>query len=278
MRLRVVALTVAATLYPITASIALAQIVDRPPAQPRAQSHWGVRASVTPRWWTPDAWGKLFLENVDPNRSITMEGNDWSIGIVRARPLGFEFGISVTKKTITEDYVIPHENFDFFSEGSISAVTYTGLDNVEITGVESHVVIPAGRIGERVQIGVLLGGGLGAVPTVGILETVEGPPFYATCTNGVTGVPLTTLPAGGGFVRDEYGQCLPVAPGSRAGTTTQRFRDIAAMDQVWLFMKTQLAVDFQVAGPLKLRAAGGFNFPSAQFIGVDVVYLFGDVR
>jgi hypothetical protein len=47
------------------------------------------------------------------------------------------------------------------------------------------------------------------------------------------------------------------------------------MDQVWLFMKTQLAVDVQVAGPLKLRVAGGFNFPSAQYVGVDVIYLFG---
>jgi hypothetical protein len=40
-------------------------------------------------------------------------------------------------------------------------------------------------------------------------------------------------------------------------------------------MKAQLAVDVQVAGPLKLRLAGGFNFPSAQYVGVDVVYLFG---
>jgi hypothetical protein len=278
MRFRVVGLTLAVVLCHAVA--APGQIVDRPPTQPRPQSHWGVRASVTPRWWTPDAWGRLFFESVDPDRAMSMEGMDWSIGFVRARPLGFEFGISMSKKTIREDYVIPRETFDFFGDGSgASTITFTGLENVEITGVESHVVIPAGRVGERVQIGVLLGGGLGTVPGANVLETVQGPPFFATCTNNVTGPPLTALPAAGGFVRDEFGGCVSVAPGSAAGTTTVRFKDhLSMMDQVWLFMKTQLAVDIQVAAPLKVRLAGGFNFPSAQYVGVDVVYLFGVVR
>jgi hypothetical protein len=208
---------------------------------------------------------------------MTMEGMDWSIGVVRGRPLGFEFGISLSKKTIKEDYVIPHESYDFSSDNSgSSTVTYTGLENVQITGVESHVLIPAGRVGERVQIGVLLGGGLGTVPSATVLATVQGPPFYATCVNGATGPPLAAAPANGGFVRGEFGDCVAVAPGSAAGTSTVRFKDhLSMMDQVWLFMKTQLAVDVQVAGPLKLRVAGGFNFPSAQYVGVDVIYLFG---
>jgi hypothetical protein len=103
MHLRGSAAALCAVLLSTSPSPALGQIVDRPPAQPRPQSYWGVRVSVAPQWWTPDAWGKLFFENVDPARKFTMEGMDWSIGVVRARPLGIEFGVSMTKKTISQD-------------------------------------------------------------------------------------------------------------------------------------------------------------------------------
>jgi hypothetical protein len=275
MCLRAVAITVVLTLWPAAAPLALAQIVDRPPTQPQPQSHWGVRASFAPRWSTPDSWGRL-LFNVDSNRSPTMEGTDWSIGVVRARPLGFEFGISMIRKTIDQDYIIPDEyTAGFNNEQFVVAITNTGLENVEITGVESHVVIPAARIGERVLIGALLGGGLGTVPSADVRKTVEGPPFFASCTAASGFVPLMTPPAGGGFVRDSTGDCLAVPPGTRAGTTTTTFKDIWPTEQIWLFIKTQLAVDLQAAGPLKFRFAGGLNFPSAQYVGVEVIYLFG---
>jgi hypothetical protein len=275
MCLRAAAVTVV-TLWSTVAPPAVAQIVDRPPTQPQPQSHWGVRASFAPRWSTPDSWGRL-LFNVDSNQSPTMEGTDWSIGVVRARPLGFEFGISMTRKTIDQDYIIPDEySSGFNNEQFVVAVTNTGLENVEITGVESHVVIPAARIGERVLIGALLGGGVGTVPNAKVHKTVEGPPFFASCTNTDASafVPLMSPPPGGGFVRDNMGGCLRVPPGTRAGTTTTTFRDIWPTEQIWLFIKTQLVVDIQVAGPFKIRVAGGLNFPSAQYIGVEAVYLF----
>jgi hypothetical protein len=58
------------------------------------------------------------------------------------------------------------------------------------------------------------------------------------------------------------------------GTTTTSFQEIWPWERIWLIIKTQLAVDIQVTGPFKIRAAGGLNFPSAQYIGVEVVYLF----
>jgi hypothetical protein len=272
-RLHSLALAVVVTVCPLASPPALAQIVDRPPTQPRPQSHWGVRASFAPRWSTPESWGRLIFGDVEPDLAPVVKGTDWSIGVVRARPLGFEFGLSMTRKTISQDYVIPENHaYGFNNETFISVITNTGLENVEITGVESHVVIPAARAGERVQIGVLLGGGIGTIPSARVHRTIEGPPFFSTCPN--FSLPLTSPPPGGGFVQDDRGNCVPVAPGSRVGTTTTSFREIWPFEQLWLLIKTQLAVDVQVAGPLKLRFAGGLNFPSAQYIGVEAVYLF----
>jgi hypothetical protein len=214
---------------------------------------------------------------VDPTRELTVEGRDLSVGVVRGRPLGFEFGINYVRKSINKNFVLPSENFASFGlPGTpVSTVTYTATENLEVTGVDSHVLIPAGRIGRRVQIGVLLGGGLGAVPTTTVRKTAEGPPFYAVCDQfSVGGPPLANPPATGGCVPDEYGQSVPLVPGTRYGQVDQRFQDILPMSSVWLFMRTQIAADVQIAQPLKVRFAGGFNFPSAQYFGVDLVYLF----
>ena len=81
MRFRVVGLTFAVVLCHAVA--VLGQIVDRPPTQPRPQSHWGVRASFTPRWWTPDPWGKLFFESVVRTRFRRRMAEH---GVVRGRP------------------------------------------------------------------------------------------------------------------------------------------------------------------------------------------------
>ena len=86
--------------------------------------------------------------------------------------------------------------------------------------------------------------------------------------------PLSPPPGGGFVIDNDRGACVPVPPGARAGTTTAEFTDVWTMEEYWIFIKTQVAVDFQVAPPLKIRAVGGFNFPSAQYFGVEAIYLF----
>jgi hypothetical protein len=41
-----------------------------------------------------------------------------------------------------------------------------------------------------------------------------------------------------------------------------------------MLLRGQLAADFLVASSLKLRVAGGFNYPGVQAIGIDGIYLF----
>jgi hypothetical protein len=41
-----------------------------------------------------------------------------------------------------------------------------------------------------------------------------------------------------------------------------------------MLLRGQLAADFLIASPLKLRVAGGFNYPGMQAIGIDAIYLF----
>jgi hypothetical protein len=272
-------LTAAAFIAACTlATSAGAQIIDRPVAQPKAPMRWGVVAGFTPLWSTPTNWGRVFITNTDPERKgeLRFEGSDFRIGVVRARPLGFEWGLSYVRKTVSDNLRLPKQNYNYYSGGSFTdanPVTYTGVERVEVSGFDSHVVVPAGRIGSRVQIGALLGGGFGLLPEEPVLKTVTGPPYYPGCQPTVT--PVLVPPATGGCVADESGQFVPLISGTNRSEVTESLVDAWGQQNFWLFMRTQVAVDVMIAQPLKVRFAGGFNYPSAQYFGVDVVYLIG---
>ena len=150
-------------------------------------------------------------------------------------------------------------------------MTYTAPTDIHMTGVDAHLVIPFARIGERVQLGVLAGGGIAWLPDTPLQKVVQGPPFYASPNSFTT---LSSPPATGGFVRDDNFIALPLAPGARSVTTEGTLYDISPTDHFWMLLRGQLAADFLLAPPLKLRVAGGFHYPGTQALGVDVVYLF----
>jgi hypothetical protein len=80
----------------------------------------------------------------------------------------------------------------------------------------------------------------------------------------------------GGFVRQfgEYGDAVPLVPGTTHGIEQASLLYISGTDYVWPLLRAQLAADFLLAPPLKLRLAAGFHYPGTQALGVDVVYLF----
>jgi hypothetical protein len=241
------------------------QIVDRPTADLRPRFHWGLIGSYVPRWTVPDSFGQIFLEQ---GLSGKMSGHDLRVGFVRSRQLGFEMGASFVRKTMSSfDLRIgPQESFS-------GLVTYSNIGNVEMTGVDAHLVIPFKRIGERVQLGWLLGGGMAWVEDAPILKSVTGPPYSesATCCGQ-----LSTPPPNGGFVHDHYGFTYPVGPGQTTFTGESSFHQeaISPTDKYWMLLRGQLAADFLVAPSLKLRVAGGFSYPGLQAVGVDAVYMF----
>ena len=252
---------------------AAVQVADRQRVIAPRVSYWGVLAGATPRWWTPDTWGGNF-NDVPSN----VEGREFRVGLTRGRPLGYEFGLSFVRKSMTEfsferpGRFIPTQN----GQAPIAAViTFSRIDPVQIPGAEFHAFIPIGRLGPRVQLGGLLGLGGAHVPSDPILKHVEGPPYLATETSTI---PLATLPAGGGFVVDDVSVPFPVAPGQTGVTVTTGASTISPLGRFMFLARAQIAADVLLAAPFKLRFSGGFNYPGAQLYGVEMVYMFGTGR
>jgi len=249
------------------------QIVDKPPAVAPKRSYWGVLGGATPRWWVPDTWNSMF-------DVTSMEGRELRIGITRGRPLGYEFGFTFVRKSLTR-FVIEDEGSILFSsapnesEPRGALITYSPIETVHVPGIEYHSFIPIGKIGSRVQLGALLGFGVGHVPSTPVRKRVEGPPYVATANDYV---PLETLPANGGFVLDGRFGALPVLPGQTGAETTEIVRDVLITQDVLFLIRGQFAADVLLAAPFKLRFSGGFNYPGAQLFGIEAVYLFGAGR
>jgi hypothetical protein len=255
------------TLTPrVTSMFAAGQIVDRPTGDLRPRFHWGLLGSVIPTWTTPGGMGTFFFDEVT---SAKMSGRDLRIGVVRARPLGFEMGVSYVRKTVSSFTVVRWFPPDL---QSASITSYRPLDDLHMTGVDAHLVIPIARFGERVQLGILAAGGIAWIPDSPIQKRIDGPPFYADANSTVA---LSSPPAAGGFVREwQFGEPVPLVPGTTHGVVPVSALEMSPTDYVWPLLRGQLAADFLLARPLKLRLAAGFHYPGTQALGVDVVYLF----
>ncbi len=248
------------------------QIVDRPPAPP-PRSTWGVTIGLTPSWTTPTWGAEIFWDEMHPDYPPVMSGRDFRIGVVRGRPLGFEFGLSLVQKTVNHDFVITKDNTLYPDIAPLWS--FRGIKDVTLRAIDSHALFPVRRFGNRAQLGILVGGGLGAFPKETIQLRVEGPPFYASCANATSYVsPLREPPAGGAFLLSYQGGCLAAPAGARSAVTTVDMLSISPTDTLWLLFEAQVAVDVVVAPPLKVRFAAGINYPGTQRFGVDLVYFF----
>ena len=244
------------------------QIVDCPTGDLRPRFHWGLLGSLIPNWTTPGNMGNFLFDDL---ASVKMSGRDFRIGVVRARQVGFELGISFVRKTVSSFTIVETSQF----EGDNARVTYTPLGDVRMTGVDSHLVFPIARIGERVQLGILAGGGFAWTHDRPIQKRIEGPPFYADADSFVE---LSSPPATGGFVRDTFGEWVPLVPNTTYGIASVSVLENSPIHNVWPLIRGQFAADFLLARPLKLRLAAGYHYPGAQALGVDVIYLFSTGR
>ncbi len=210
------------------------QIVDRPTSDLRPRFYWGVYGSVVPSWSVPGSMGTWFFEDVTSANPPKMNGRDLRVGLVRARQVGFELGVSFVRKTVT--------SFTVVREGqaignTANRWTYSPFNDLKMTGVDAHLVVPIARLGERVQLGILGAGGIAKIPDVPIQLRIDGPPFYANATSTVA---LGSPPATGGYVGGYY-EPLPLVPGTTYGLTTISSLAIAPTDYVLLLVRGQLA-------------------------------------
>ena len=83
--------------------------------------------------------------------TIDVKGPEFRLGIVRGTTLGGEWGVSLIHKRLSKESTVA-------IEGTDDLLTVVA-DDAEMLGVEVHKFIPFARAGERVQVGLNLGGG-----------------------------------------------------------------------------------------------------------------------
>jgi hypothetical protein len=75
-------------------------------AEASAQGNvWGVSASFTPRWTTPEGVKAVFLAE-----EVSLEGQDLRLGIVRGRTQGSDWGLSFVRQTIKAGGVVDRDD------------------------------------------------------------------------------------------------------------------------------------------------------------------------
>jgi hypothetical protein len=201
---------------------------------------WGVSATVAPYWSTPSSLG-VGAGTVD------MHGSDVTIGVVRGRELGGDWGVSFVRKRIADgshadDLTRPCFGAACFLDGESRVYHDTAL-----TGVEMHKYVNFVTVRRRFQIGMNLAGGVAAVSGTQV-KTVYSADFVGST---VSGNPIVI----------------------QRQTTTVEPSDLGLSP--FPLAKVELAAGILARHRLKIRAAGGLNVPGLEALSVTVVYLFG---
>ena len=202
------------------------------------ENRWGVHASFTPEWRAPDQFRHL----VGAEQVANWEGSDYSIGFVRGRATGGEWGLALFRQQVKADSRLC---FGIDKDGAC-------LDPVEATrgtrlqGFEFHWLVPFATFADdRVQLGINTAAGAGWYE--GTVRRQGGAP-------GLTGLEVEApkvLRLGG----PEGPESIPIP-----------------------MFRVEFAVAGVVAPGLKVIGSGGYGISGSRRIGVAVSYFprFGD--
>jgi hypothetical protein len=211
-------------------ALACVLIAPLPAAAQIDDPSWGVTAGFSPQWSIP---GEFLAELFDAT-TIDVKGPEFRLGIIRGTTLGGEWGVSLIHKRLSKQSTVA-------VEGSDDLVTLLAND-AELLGVEVHRFIPFVRAGDRVQVGLNVGGGVAQLR---------------------------------GFVTATY-------VGATSADFTLPFQDILGVTgrQIdWAPIgRAELAVATLVGERLKVKVSGGFNMPGFQILSVSFSYLLGQDR
>lgn len=216
--------------WPVLMLTAFALLTPNPAAAQIDDPSWGITAGFSPQWSIPGDW----LASLFDATTIDVKGPEFRLGIVRGTTLGGEWGVSLIHKRLSKESTVA-------IEGTDDLLTVVA-DDAEMLGVEVHKFIPFARAGERVQVGLNLGGGIAQ-----LRGFISGTFIDATSTD-------FTLPFPD--VLAVKGRQIDWAPVGRA----------------------ELAVATLVGERLKVRVSGGFNMPGFQVVSLSFSYLLGQDR
>jgi hypothetical protein len=207
----------------------------------------GGSASVTPKRTAEEKYRKWF--NVEGNG--TLEGSEFTVGLVRGRTRGGDWGVSFVRKRFTDTSFVESDFQPEQCSGtpqfcSSFSSTYTDeFVGVYLDGVEFHSFIPFVTIKDRVQIGLNVGGGI-AVPKGTVISRSSS--TQTTTFNNQT----MTFTDNSEFSQEAKEVLFPVVP----------------------LGKVEAAVAVILAPGLKVRVSGGLNVPGYS-ARIGLVYLFG---
>jgi len=123
--------------------IAVALCASAAPARAQDASHWGVHLSFVPTWSIPTTIAPIFGDDV------RVDGNDLRVGVTRGRMLSGDWSLNYVRKRVADGSLVALDDSVRISKG------------VMFDGVAADKFVPFGTIKRRVQLGLILGGGIG---------------------------------------------------------------------------------------------------------------------
>jgi hypothetical protein len=214
-------------------------------AQGDADPHFGVSVSFSPSWKSRDD----LLATVGLDEIGTIKGTEFTIGFVRGRTLGGDWGVSFVRKPFKDTTAVSSETDSgqcgtgcTFSNNSTRTTTF---DAVYLRGVELHWAPVFVTVRNRVQVGMNVAGGI-AFPEGTIRET-----FQQASTTTFNGQTFTN---------------------NSSDSFTSPAKEVL-YGKVPLF-KVEAQGAVILAPGLKVKVAGGLNNPGMG-IRIAAVYLIG---
>ncbi len=205
----------------ILLALVIGPLLTRPCAAQSGGSQWAAQATLAPRWTVSDQFKTLFdADDVD------ITGTEFRIGLGRGRRRGGDWAIVYVRKRVNDDARASTERFDRVAH------------DITVSGVSIDKFASFGTIKERVQIGMVFGGGVGSA---------KGRATEQDRANGT----VDTMTARQFF--SPFGAELPVVPLARL----------------------ELAAAVILAPAAKVRISGGFNYPGVSTATITGVVLFG---
>lgn len=216
--------------WPGLIAVACLLVAPLPAAAQIDDPSWGVTAGFSPQWSIPGDW----LAGLFDATTIDVKGPEFRLGVIRGTTHGGEWGVSLIHKRLSRQSTVA-------VEGSDDLLTLVA-DDAELLGVEVHRFIPFARAGERVQVGLNVGGGIAQLR---------------------------------GFVTGSY-------IGTTSTDFTLPFQDALAVtgrEIDWAPIgRAELAAATLIGERLKVKVSGGFNMPGFQVVSMSFSYLLGQDR
>jgi len=215
------------------------------PGVAHAQSQWGLMGSFSPEWRTPPALAEKL-----GGASAEASGQDITIGFVRGRAQGGDWGFSFTRKRWDDGSGASDTELDCttYANGCFAAGDAFSTRGVSVTGIEVHKYMPFVTIKRRAQIGLSIAGGVGWVS--GQADRITAFPKH-----------------------------VATDPRTREQFATQVFEaeQVEAKDELFSILpiaKLHLVAAGIIGPHLKVKVQSGLNFPGTEMVSFSLVYLF----